>query len=209
MEKVKLGKRCFKLEKSNAKAMINGFEKEGKIIHQAIYCGVSEGENYRLIILQRCKNKNYKLSPIGESFNSDSFSIPKKYIAELIKTYGIEDVVENLEFWKEVCSNGLFDIWDHIRGPHERYTNPNICQSNKSNFVIQLFRIWEIGKVLQTYESGHNGRFEDLIEEDIVIDLIKPVIDNEEFQKIKELLEKTLEEYKQGKGLKMGGDRRN
>ena len=37
---MKIDKRCFKIDKTNAKAMIEGYTLGGKLIRQAIWCDV-------------------------------------------------------------------------------------------------------------------------------------------------------------------------
>ena len=39
-KEIVLNRRCFKIDKTNAKAMIAGFIKNSRLIHQAIYCDV-------------------------------------------------------------------------------------------------------------------------------------------------------------------------
>ncbi len=39
---MRLDKQCFKIDKTNAKAMIDGHYKNGRCVHQAIWCAVRE-----------------------------------------------------------------------------------------------------------------------------------------------------------------------
>jgi hypothetical protein len=52
-----LNRRCFKIDKTNAKAMIAGFIKNSRLIHQAIYCDVVKKPFPMLITLNRRPTK--------------------------------------------------------------------------------------------------------------------------------------------------------
>ena len=172
-DKIKLNENCLKLDRANAKAIISGFDKGGRHLHQAIYCVVKERINPMLITLNRSTHLIYKLSKIGKELNQENFSMPFKYIAVPIKFYhvGIE-----LSFWERICSNGLFDIWDAEEGPIKRYTDPKICNADPSKFMIVLFRIFEIEEQFMQNEIRHAGKMYDKItKENLFVTLKKPI----------------------------------
>lgn len=189
--KVILSKRCFKIDKSNAKAMIFGFEKDEQTFHQAIYCDVVEKPFPMLITLNRSPTK-FQLSQIGFELNAESpynkFSIPYKYIVLLDSVYPIKN---DLRLWERVCNNGLFDIWDPS-APFKRF-NDSVSLRNK----IILLRIYEIYEEFDEIEiEPVSDRIDHITSNrNLEVTLKNPVINDEEFKKIKELLENSLKDY--------------
>ncbi|MFH0796962.1 MAG: DUF1802 family protein [Candidatus Omnitrophota bacterium] len=177
------------MERVNAKAMINGFEKNGRIIHQAIYLNANGGFP-KLITLQKHNYRKFRMSEVGGNLNSDSFSIPYKYVALLKSTY----IVKNeMGLWEKICHNGLFDIWKP-EAPN-KWCNEH---SDQTKCKILLIRIWETTEELPEEKikpTGHCGRWADLTREDCTVTLKKPVIGDEEFLQIKNLLQDTIKDY--------------
>ena len=187
---------CFKLDKPNAKALIEGFLKDGKVIHQAIYCFVQKKKFPMLITLNRTKTR-FPLSKIGEKLNDDTSPIKYKYVAEVVKEYLFREYfIENkIELWTEICNNGLFDIWEPI-APYNRFKQ---AKTDPSKFRIGLIRIYEIEEeFFESDISFKSDRF-DLIKErsnaNLHVTIKKPLIDDITFNKIKELLEETLKKF--------------
>ena len=119
---IKLNKTCLKLDKYNAKAMIEGFEKEGKNIHQAIYVVTKWTEKSFPKLITLAKTQRFKLSNIGIRLAAESYSIPLKYIAKIEGSYTVKN---SMDLWKEICTNDLFDIWDPEGGPHKKLLEAN------------------------------------------------------------------------------------
>jgi len=193
-EKIELSENCLKLDRANAKALIKGFEKDEKTINQAIYCVVKQRELPMLITLNRSTQLKYKLSKIGKKLCQENFSVPYKYIAFPVRHYNIKN---ELLFWKSICSGGLFDIWDPEGGPFKRFFDPKICKSDPSKYMILLLRIWEIEEQFMNDEIKHASNYIDkIIKENRFVTLKKPVINDAEFDKIKEFAEESIKGYR-------------
>lgn len=184
-----LDKTCFKIEKENAQAMIAGFNKDGKIVHQSVYCRVlNQFPNYRLITLNKHTSK-FPLSSIGKNLNSQYFAIEHKYVVEIKKQYNIENVWDNVHFWNDVCTNGLFDIWEPI-APVMRFEG---SVKNPKNFNIALLRIYEIENKFYDYEvESVSDRVDNLVTDNKYVSIKKPIIDDNEFKNIENKFENIL-----------------
>jgi len=180
---------CFKLDKPNAKALIEGFLKDGKVIRQAIYCLVREKKLPMLITLNRTKTK-FPLSRIGEKLNDDITPIKYKYVANIVQEYFIEN---KIELWTEICNNDLFDIWEPI-APYNRFKQ---AKTDPSKFRIGLIRIYEIEEEFLksdiSFVSDISDSIKDMSKQHVTIK--KPLIDDITFNKIKESLEETLKKF--------------
>ncbi len=185
MEKIRING-CLKIEKENAKAMIEGFEKDGKKIHQAIYLIASDRKGPLLLTLRRAQH-NFVLSRIGNSLNAGSYDLPNKYVAIIEKVYPVRN---ELPFWDLVCSNGLFDIWDPEGGPLKRFT-----ENQNETARIALLRIYESEETIPESEISREGDRQDKILREENVTLKKPVIGDSEFEEIKEKLENTIKDY--------------
>jgi hypothetical protein len=188
---MQLNKTCLKIDKPNAKAMIVGYCKDGKLNQQSIWLAVKDGNFPKLLTLQ--KGMSYKLSPIGEKMDAENFDMPLKYIAELDSEYFVRD---EMALWKTVCSNELFDIWDPEGGPHKRFKR---SKRDPANFRIQLLRIYEIDHEFNfnNGELKHAGDiFDQLIPPIPEVNIIRPVITEGKFRELKELLEDSVEPYR-------------
>ena len=91
-----VNKRCFKIDKHNAKAMLAGYPFNGNHFYQAIYCDVQEKPFPMLITLNKTKT-NFTPSSLGESLVPDDYKIPLKFVAFLDSEYFI---VNNIDLWK-------------------------------------------------------------------------------------------------------------
>ena len=187
-----INKTCFKIDKENAKAMITGFYKDGKTIHQSIYCRVyNPFRNYRLITLNKHPSK-FQLSSIGKNLNIYYFDIEYKYIVGIVKHYTIKNCWDNVEFWREMCTNGLFDIWEPM-APIDRFEQ---SAREPKNYNIALLRVYEISNKFYEYEiESVSDRVDNLAMgyKDVIIK--KPIISDNDFKKLKAKLEITLEKY--------------
>lgn len=191
MNKVVLNRDCFKICKNNAKAMIEGFEKNGKLIHQCIYCEVKNKQFPKLITLNK-GNTRFTLSEIGKQLDAGFYSIPYKYIASLEKEYFIN---YNSKIWEKICNNGLFDIWEP-EAPHNRFGESEL---NSNQFRILLLRIYEIEEEFNKSEVREGGaRHHIITRNNLNVTIKRPIISDEEFNRIKELLEESIKEYQTG-----------
>lgn len=185
-----LDKRCFKIDKGNAKAMIDGVPLNGEKVNQAIWCDVKSNPFPMLITLNRSPSK-FIMSDVGSKLNSESFSIPLKYIAIADKEYFIKN---SIELWKELCSNGIFNIWV----PHAPFDRFEDAKTNPSKYRIVLVRIFEINEEFTSEDIIHaSDRIDHIISENRDISIRRPIINDNEFFKIKNKLEKTISPYLQ------------
>lgn len=187
-KRVVLSDSCFKIDKTNAKAMIEGFPKDGKLRHQAIWCDIAEKPLPMLITLNIWPSQ-YKRdeSETGKGLKSNSFSIPYKYIAKVQEQYFI---VNDMRLWETICKNGLFDIWQPI-APFKRYDE---LETKPSKYRILLLRIYEIWEEFDPREIKRS-RKDTLKATDRSVTIKKPVIDDVEFMRIKSLLEHSIRDY--------------
>lgn len=192
MKKLILAKRCFKIDKINAKGMIEGFNKNGKIIHTSIWCDVTKRPFPMLITLNRSPTP-YKGSSVFDESEINDFVIHHKYVALFDSQYFIKN---EWGLWERICNNGLFDIW-MPDDPYKRFNDKKICRSPPSKFRIILLRIYEIEGEFKEEQIVHVSNFIDHITaENLSVNLKRPIISDEEFKQIKELLEETIKEYR-------------
>lgn len=185
---MEISERCFKIDKNNAQAMIEGYNYNGKYTHQAIYCDVVQKPFPMLITLNRSKSP-FRPSPIGKSQRADSFNMPYKYVAFLDSEYFIRN---ELELWKILCDNGLFNIWL----PESPYKRFNQSKKNKKYYRILLLRIYEISEEINKDSIiFKSARIDNINKKDTTITIKKPIIDEKRFSDIKSLLKKSIRPF--------------
>jgi len=184
-----LDKRCFKIDKANAMAMISGYVNNQKKKHQAIWCDVNRKPFPMLITLNRTATK-FPMSRIGNSLNTDKYSIDLKYIAILDSEYSIRN---DMKLWEKICTNGLFDIWDPY-APYRRFAE---SKADERQYRIQLLRVWETENKFIDSDIRHaNDRIDHINKENRGVSLKSPVISDDEFKNIKTLLAESIESFR-------------
>jgi len=189
MEEVILNQTCFRIDWPNAKALISGFTKGGKKYHQAIYCFTGIPKFPALIVYNESKSR-FELSNSGENLNSHNFLPPLKYIAYLDTRYQIRN---DIKLWENVCNNGLFDIWLPI-APYKRFDE---ASPDKPHY-IGLLRIYEIensfnqNDILQNVNKRNPPK---IVQNKLSVDLIRPVLSNEQFLNRKLSLEDSIKPF--------------
>lgn len=114
-----------------------------------------------------------------------------KYILDVDSVYDLsedENIRENI--FKELCSNGIFDIWNP-KAPCNRLEGVNNAQ-------IELFRVFEIYNGINREDINViNSRFElhDKLKKDTYVDIKNPVLSDDEFKSTKNKLEHTLNRH--------------
>ncbi|MCK9412083.1 MAG: endonuclease NucS [Prolixibacteraceae bacterium] len=182
--------KCFKLHRSNAKAFINGFEKDGKLIHQTIYCEMLN-KNFPMLITYYKHPAKFPLSKIGYDLNYDSSPLRIKYIADFVEEYFIEN---KIELWNTLCNNGLFDIW-LPEAPYARFKD---AKGDPSKYRIVLLRIYEIEEEFHASDIREANVRTDMIKDrsKLQVTIKKPVVDDTTFYNIKNLLEESINSYR-------------
>jgi len=195
----KLKQECFKIDRVNGWAMLDGFDKNSKKIKQAIYCisnrAIWADRNFRLL--------TYSDDIPYENFLSPSIGIPLKnkysqnpdlrYIAITDTLYEIK---LDINLWKTLCSNDIFDIW-MPQAPIQRFEDYLKKHINQPTFflAIALIRIYEIEGAGYTSYDLHQGYgdFAPYLEKDkLNVRIRKPVICKDKFLDIKSKLESVL-----------------
>ena len=199
MEKVELNQYSFVIDRANAKAMIEGFSKEGKNMHQCIYCYQKYNFMNKTKLITLSQNNTYRahLSSIGVNLNADNYTINKKFVARYVDSLPIK---WDSNIWEIICHNGLFDIWKPS-GPYERYRDSS--PKNHHRDIVLFLRVYEIAEefledellVKQHGKGNERGHF--INRENRVVTLVRPVISDEEFEQIRLILMQSTREYSQ------------
>jgi hypothetical protein len=184
-----LDKRSFKIDKANAMAMISGYVNNNEKTHQAIWCDVIRKPFPMLITLNRTTTK-FPMSRVGNSLNTDNYSIPLKYIAIFDSEYSIRN---DMKLWEKICTNGLFDIWDPY-APYRRFAE---SKADEKQYRIQIIRVWEIENQFYDSDIRHaSDRIDHISKENRTVSLKSPVINDEEFKNIKMLLAESIAPFR-------------
>jgi hypothetical protein len=184
--KVTLSEQCLKVGKIDGKAMIHGFEKDGRIIHQSIYCAKKQKSFPALITINKSVSQfeKYK-SGIGLAIHDKNFTLPLKYIAVVDSEYAIKN---DSQFWEEVCKNDLFDIW-LPKAPFSFFSTSKNDSQNK----ILLLRIYEINEEFKQSDIKAKTDYYDVIKKlNREVTIKEPIISDNEFERIKALLIKSI-----------------
>ena len=126
---------------------------------------------------------------MGDCLDPEKMSLPHSYIAVLDSDYFIKN---DINLWEEVCSNGLFDIWNPI-SPYNRFSD---CGSDSSKFRVNLLRIYEINEVFSDEDIYPvTRRIDHLIPENRKVTIKKPVIHDSEFKQTKRKLISSVDKF--------------
>ena len=185
---ITLNKRCFKMEKENAKAMIDGVVDYDKVWHQSMYLGVKSKDFPMLITLNRSKT-SLKLSELGKNLNADGYKIQNRYVALLDSEYFVRN---EYSMWVELCKNKIFDIWN----PEAPYSLFQKSKSNPSEYRIYLLRIFVLEITLPDLAVRHISSYHDhVFLRDYHVKLKRPIMADEDFNDYKIRLENILSKY--------------
>jgi hypothetical protein len=180
--------KCLKVDKPNAKAIIDGFIKNGVRHRQSIWLAVRDLHFPALLTMQR-SNTPYKVSHVGRQFNLDGFNLPLKYAVTLVAEYFVKN---EMRLWETLCSNGLFDIWNPI-APYTRFVQ---AKSNPKKFRIQLLRIYEIEREFHKSDIVFTtDRIDTLISQNKLVKSKAPLISDSDFSSLQYLLEQSINSY--------------
>lgn len=190
---ITLNPQCFKLDRANSGAMINGFSNTG--IKQAIYCVTPHNwrvdHTFRLMTNTNGIRYSRLLSPWGNVFKYRPNVSILNHIAICDTRYqiNINLRVQGLTVLDTMCYGGLyqdlFGIWSEP-APRKRFVETN------PSYFLALVRVCEI----QThfgYEHLDNPKsfppHNILPEYDLDTQIVKPIIKNSDFCTLKERLE--------------------
>jgi len=177
---MQLSPTCLKIDRPNAKAMLHGFRKGGKLQRQSIWLAVRDRTFPALITLQHAPTR-FKVSRTGKEMDPANFATPLKYIAGLDCEYFIRN---EMTLWETLCSNGLFDIWE----PEQPYLRFAQGKSEPAKFRIQLLRIYEIDREFSTGDIRFvSTRVDRLVSPRREVAIRRPLIPDDEFDALKDL----------------------
>jgi len=179
------------VERLNAKSMIEGFEKNNKRHYLSILTAHKRAKslvNNFLEIPKLITNHNqefpkeiYPMSDIGKILHSEKYSIDKKYVAIVDTIYPI---INTETLWKKICSSDIFDIW--------KPSAPFESVRYKKDPQIMLIRVCEIHQNLELSITKKTDRYLH-IDDPGEVSIKKFIIDNGEFNSIRNKLELILE----------------
>lgn len=179
---------CFKIDKSNAISMIKGVNINGQNVHQSIWLDVKNKKFPKLLTLNK-RETRFPLSRIGKSLSSDNIVIDYKYVVVLDTEYFVRN---DISLWERICSNGLFNIWEP-EAPLKRF---NEAKSDPTSYRIQLVRVFEIHNAFRDEDVIPAGRqYHHLVCSSKTVYIKKPIISNEEFKRIKNLLAISVKDF--------------
>jgi len=137
-----LNEQTLKVERENAKAMIEGFDKGADHYHVSIFTAHKQAKSIqmnfkevpKLLSTKRSPPRpEYPLSPIGRALWADRYEPKYKHVAVLDRIFHIHNT---LGIWKELCSDGVFDIWDPV-APY----NSLVGKADPQILVLRIFEI--------------------------------------------------------------------
>jgi hypothetical protein len=200
-----LSKFTLKVEKENAYAWINGFKKDDGHHYTTIYTADEKAKSLtgnfekhpKLITLFKGKPRGgFTLSKWGRQLMVDNWSPPLQHIAVLHSVFEIKNCSE---IWDILCHNGVFDIWE----PEAPLRRLGGSQTSRKSIIL-LLRIFRIKEDLteevekdddKGYKKG-NPHF-DYLRGRVghMVHLDKPIIWDEDFDRIRTTLKESVEEY--------------
>lgn len=203
VKQMELDTQGLQVHRENAKAFIDGYNKDGKNIKISII--VAGRTSHSLVrgefrkkpkLITLYKTTNLKLSKFGKNLNlPKDYGIGNKYIAVLDTIFHIEN---DPKIWKELCSDGTFDIWEPEEPEKVLKTTKN-SSVDKPEPSILLLRIFEIDKAIKNelgkriiWESERNVG----LSRGIIVTVKRPMLTNEEFLALKIHLIETLDKIK-------------
>ena len=182
---MQLNRTCLKVDKPNAKAMVRGYRRKGRLCRTSIWLAVKDGKFPALLTTNRAPTR-FKVSDTGEAMDAEKFDMPLKYIADLDWEYFVQN---KMSLWEDLCSNSLFDIWR----PSEPFRRFYEAKSDPSQFRIQLLRIYEIDHAFRKRDIKHaSSRIDWLDCPTRTVKILRPVISDKQFSALKKRLERSV-----------------
>lgn len=195
---MKINNHTFKIELVNIKAMIEGFRKDDENFHVSIYTAHKSAHSIKndpykfpkVITPHSKKRKEYPLSAIGKSIDGPVYKFDFKYLAVIDRIFYLKE--NNIKMWEELCTNGIYDIWEP-EAPYNNLKDEN-GQDKKAPQIL-LLRIFEINKIFN--DEVQKGSYSDMLPNatETEIQLVRPIISNEEYKRIITKIRKAVERY--------------
>jgi hypothetical protein len=188
---VLINPKTLKVETENAQAMVEGFWKNDQLHYVSIFAANERSwslkpkkHRTRPKLLSTKKDKprtEFPLSKIGEILQKSNYQHTAKYLVILDTIYHIEN---NIELWKLLCTNGIFDIWK----PEAPFNMVKVG----TDPMILLLRIYQIDDDF-TDELADKTFYHAV--EPRRVDILEPILSNDAFRKLKEGLTSSLHEW--------------
>lgn len=204
---MKINNWTLKVEKENAKAMIEGYKKNGIRNYVTIFTATEDAVSLKndfrslpkLITPKESDHRKiYPLSIYGKDLEAKSYNYntTARYIAVLDTIFHIKN---EISIWEALCTNGIFDIWEP-QAPYNMLSHD--AQNNKKDPQdpqILTIRVFEIDHDFQN-EITKKQYWNTITPKQV--NLVKPVIPNKEFLEIKEKIENTLDKILTKRGYR-------
>lgn len=182
----------LKVERENAKAMFEGYMKNG--VRHFVTIFVANGEsswslrgyfrkNPKLITAIKNRRNYFHPSQIGISLNAEIYQFRINRIAILDRIFHIHN---DMQVWETLCNNGVFDIWTPT-APEMRVQIGHLDEP-----MILLLRLAKIDYDF-TDELVDDRYFHSVPQRKVTI--ISPLIANEQFRSITELIRTSIHNY--------------
>jgi hypothetical protein len=173
----------LKIDRVNAWGMIEGFRKNNEHYYTSIYTASKNSWSLKGNFKKRVYCKNPKVITLSKNIRSDyspnitiinqvsfeNYQHKYKYVAFIDRIFCIEN---NIDIWKKLCNNGVFDIWKPS-APNNSL-NDEITLTEKEKPMILLLRIFEVD-----HDYSKDIKFTNLRADKVSrtkINLIRPVI---------------------------------
>ena len=138
-------------------------------------------ETPKILTTHNTVRPEHPLSVIGKNLNTSSFVLTNKYLVFIDSIFFIKN---EINLWENICTNGIFDIW-HPEAPFN-----NLDQ--KKTPMILLLRLFEVDYDFSN-EIMVKVRFDEIRPR--AVNIIKPVITNQNFLEIKDTLKNTVSKH--------------
>lgn len=178
------------VDRANAQAMVRGFVKDGHIHYQSILTDKGSGNYQRLwrnfsslprLLTPFTEHTKYELSRIGIPLESYSH-FELKYVCFLdtvirLKKTNTDDVRE-FEVWNDLCSSGIFDIWNPKA--------PMLNLHDSDQPMILVLRVCEVGQEFAPAELTGRRFLKFIYSKPRNVRILRPIIENREFTELRE-----------------------
>ena len=181
---IELHQVCFKIDKANAKAMIEGVTTDdGSLIRQSIWLDVKSKHFPMLVSTNKSPSRfNRLLSASGISLQPEDYEPRLKYVADLDSEYFVRN---EMGLWDILCKNGLFNIWTP-EAPYLRFAQAKV---DSDKFRICLLRLYEIDREFVADDViPVTNRIDHLKSTRKKVITIRPMISESDFGRLRNLL---------------------